>query len=265
MITIVTDSEGFEQYVVTEADGTRYSLCDRPEVDHPGKPCRHYVDEYVVTLDKERVRTDDLGPVNDSVGIARIIVAHDLIDNGTPVRNANELAVRLSNNTNLQDLQHFFAIIGEQREETAMDIATAVSTLIAETVLNGGATVDIESGTTITRSGYVVALGSEFTWKMHFNGNLAASTRMLDSAGVLPWVTQYVEQAATWIESFGDFAPVYVGAWIDDNTNTLYLDLVEILSDRNAAIKLATRRGELAIFDNTNGVDIPVSVPAVVQ
>lgn len=59
MITIVTDSEGFEQYIVTEADGTRYSLCDRPEVDHPGKPCRHYVDEYVVTLTKQSDRTPE--------------------------------------------------------------------------------------------------------------------------------------------------------------------------------------------------------------
>lgn len=115
MITIVTDSDGYEQYVVTEADGTRYSLCDRPEVDHPGKPCRHYVDEYVVTLAKTPVRTDELGPMNDSVGIARIIVAQDLVDNGASWQAAQRLAVALSNNRSLQDLQNFFAAVGEPR------------------------------------------------------------------------------------------------------------------------------------------------------
>jgi hypothetical protein len=44
MIELVRDQDGFEHYVVTESDGTRYSLCDRPEVEHPGTPCRHYVD-----------------------------------------------------------------------------------------------------------------------------------------------------------------------------------------------------------------------------
>lgn len=148
-----------------------------------------------------------------------------------------------------------------------MDIATAVSTLITETALNGGATVDIESGTTITRPGYIVALGEEFTWRMHFNG-AEASTRILSSAGVLPWVTQYVEHAVTWIEALGDWqaiSPVYVGAWIDDKTNTLYLDLSEVVADRDTALKLAARRGQLAIFDTATGQDIPVPVPAAAQ
>jgi hypothetical protein len=214
-----------------------------------------------VTLAKEsdRVRTDELGPTGENV-TEIVIVLSDIADN----HDVAWFAVSDLRRNDLDALQRWFTdTIHHDAKENTMDIATAASTLVAETVLNGGATVDIESGTTISRPGYVVALGSEFTWKMHFNGDAAASMRMLDSAGVLPWVTQYVDQAATWIESFGDFAPVYVGAWIDDNTNTLYLDLVEIVTDREAAIKLATRRGELAIFDNTNGVDIPVSVPVV--
>jgi hypothetical protein len=136
-------------------------------------------------------------------------------------------------------------------------IATAASTLACETVLNGGATVDIESGTTVSREGYVVALGAEYTWKMHTT-NQDVRTRFNSCGGLLDWVTQYVEHAVTWISDFPVFAPVYVGSWIDENTDTLYLDLVEIVSDRDSAIKLARRRGELAIFDNTNGVDIPV-------
>lgn len=139
-------------------------------------------------------------------------------------------------------------------------IATAASTLACETVLNGGATVDIESGTTVSRHGYVVALGSEYTWRMHTT-NQDIRTRFNSRGGLLDWVTQYVEHAVTWIDGFGDWqavSPVYVGSWVDENTDTLYLDLVEIVSDRDAAIKLARRRGELAIYDNTNGVDIPV-------
>ncbi len=147
-------------------------------------------------------------------------------------------------------------------------IRAAASTLMSETVLNGGATVDIASGTTVSREGYIVSLGDEYAWKMHFHGDGSASSRIHGNPGVVAWITQYVENAATWIESFGDWqvaSPVYVGAWIDDDTNTLYLDLSEVVADRDTALKLAARRGQLAIFDTATGQDVPVSVPAVVQ
>lgn len=73
----------------------------------------------MITLAKTPVRTDELGPVNDSVGIARIIVAQDLVDNGASWQGAQRLAVALSNNRSLQDLQNFFAAVGEPREVTA--------------------------------------------------------------------------------------------------------------------------------------------------
>lgn len=147
-------------------------------------------------------------------------------------------------------------------------IRAAASTLMSETVLNGGATVDIASGTTVSRPGYIVSMGEEFTWKMHFHGEGSASSRIYGNVGVIAWITQYVENAATWIESLGDWrdiAPVYVGAWIDDSTNTLYLDLSEVVADRDTALKLAARRGQLAIFDTATGQDIPVPVPAAAQ
>ena len=73
----------------------------------------------MITLDKTPVRTDELGSENDNVGIARIIVAQDLVDNGASWEGAHRLAVALSNNRSLQDLQNFFAAVGEPREVTA--------------------------------------------------------------------------------------------------------------------------------------------------
>lgn len=55
------------------------------------------------------------------------------------------------------------------------------------------------------------------------------------------------------------------GRWTDPDTGTVYWGAVEIITDLRPALTLAALRGELAIWDAAHGVEIPVSVAALVD
>ena len=115
-----------------------------------------------------------------------------------------------------------------------------ISTQIARHLVNGaqtngGATID--NLLKVPRSGYCVGLGG---------------------AQALDPKRGYMEQALEIVDAnLGDFPKCAFGAWVDaDNRNALYIEPIEILSDRADAMSAAAERGELAIYDLENGVEI---------
>lgn len=53
-----------------------------------------------------------------------------------------------------------------------------------------------------------------------------------------------------------DAESVYLGTWIDTDTDTVYFDVSEHFTDRTEAMRVARLRGELAIWDIANGKEI---------
>lgn len=115
-----------------------------------------------------------------------------------------------------------------------------ISTQIARHLVNGAQT---DGGATINhlskvpRSGYCVGLGGAVA--------LDKSRPYFDQA------LEIVDQA------LNDQPRTTFGAWVDsEDRNALYIEPVQVFSDEGAALEAAAQRGELAIFDLDNGVEI---------
>jgi len=51
---------------------------------------------------------------------------------------------------------------------------------------------------------------------------------------------------------------MYLGTWYDSTTGTSYIDVTQVLSQRDHAIKVATQANQLAIWELTKGYEIRV-------
>ena len=117
-----------------------------------------------------------------------------------------------------------------------------VSTQIARHLVNGATT---NGGATVNhllqvpRAGFCVGLGG---------------------AKALDPKRGYMEQALDIVDaSLGDFPKCAFGAWVDVNDgHALYIEPVEIFSNEADAVDAAVERGELAIYDLGEGVEIRV-------
>ena len=116
----------------------------------------------------------------------------------------------------------------------------ATSTQIARHLVNGAQT---DGGATINhllkvpRSGYCVGLG----------GAVA-----LDKA------RPYFDQALAIVDqALADEPRTTFGAWVDsEDRNALYIEAVQVFDMEHLAMNVARARGELAIYDLANGVEI---------
>ena len=121
----------------------------------------------------------------------------------------------------------------------------ATSTQIARHLVNGATT---NGGATITnllkvpRSGYCVGLGG---------------AEPLDPA------RSYMDQATAIVDNnLGKTPACAFGSWMNreageyGDSHVLYIEPVEIFSDEADALEAAEARGELAIYDLANGVEI---------
>ena len=71
---------------------------------------------------------------------------------------------------------------------------------------------------------------------------------------------QLLREVIVQLQSDSD-EPVGLGFWIDeDNPNECWIDASNLLTDKEAAIKLMKQRGELAIWDTYNQMEIRASV-----
>lgn len=137
--------------------------------------------------------------------------------------------------------------------DTLVAAADAILTGLAE---DGGATVDIHTGHPVELThGYVVSIdGYGWTWRANW-----AALHLSPNGDSIDRVQQYVNQAAVWIDSLTMANPVYVGAWHDDSTDTIHLDLSAVFSGREFALTVAREQNQLAIWDVDNGVEVRVA------
>lgn len=57
------------------------------------------------------------------------------------------------------------------------------------------------------------------------------------------------EAVETFVREHDNESGTVLGSWVDPATDTLYLDVCDVLADKRAALALARERGELAIWD----------------
>ncbi len=105
--------------------------------------------------------------------------------------------------------------------------------------LDGG-TVSVNPGVTVPSKGYVVALKGEGTTTSDFG-------------------LEYSNEVFAWIDRakiVADWNNGFLGVWTDTETDVVYFDVVKVLPEKAAALKLARDTQEIAIFDLANGKEI---------
>lgn len=125
------------------------------------------------------------------------------------------------------------------------DRATAEE-IAARTLRDGGATVSVKTLDS-PRHGYAVALP--------YCGRVLLAS---DHDGSL-WrlIGDYVSEYRAQLAPTGH----YLGTWLPGD-GFIHLDVVEVVHDLPDALTRASARGEVAVYDLHNHVDIPVEVPA---
>lgn len=115
-----------------------------------------------------------------------------------------------------------------------MDI---MDTVIEHTNLNGGASINVTTGTT-PNSGYMVSrAGSEVV----IDGELTRD-------GLEQFTQAYHEEL--------DNPDTYLGVWEDDETGLVYLDISDNLDNLDNAMALGVERDQLAIYAVDSGETI---------
>lgn len=129
-----------------------------------------------------------------------------------------------------------------------MEIENAIRNLIVGTALEGGSTQSLR-GEAVPDSGFMVG---GFANSLIFDSLLVtdASHWAVSFNGIANWVNNNLTLAT---------APeMYIGGWIDKETNSMYVDLSKLVVDREAAILTAKELGEIAIWDLGKGEEIRV-------
>jgi hypothetical protein len=120
-----------------------------------------------------------------------------------------------------------------------MNIGIAKPSEIAKTLLDNaaGCTVSRINAKPITaKRGYWV--GGRFSLMMSLD-----QPREATEAVVKAWIAFLPENVR------------HIGVWT--NENKVYFDAVDLISNRNNALEVGTRRGELAIWDIRNACELP--------
>lgn len=110
-----------------------------------------------------------------------------------------------------------------------MSYKTAAHQVLIQSLVNGGTTISRDNH--LPTTGYVV-------------GGVVPSLHY-------PMYAIDVEIIEGFIGNYIDTTG-YIGAWIDNTDNSMYLDVVEYVDELAYAMKLADERGELAIYDVVN-------------
>jgi hypothetical protein len=145
-----------------------------------------------------------------------------------------------------------------------MNIDTC-ETILQGIAENGGATVTVD-GLPVDMSGaYIVAMGREYETVVHPDAPDFVAT-VLDFVNDSHGRIAELVRAAMIIRAagIGDvYSPIHLGAWVNPDDGLVYLDLVQVHTNRDAAIALGRARKQHAIFDTTTGADIPLHVTLV--
>jgi hypothetical protein len=144
-----------------------------------------------------------------------------------------------------------------------MNIGTCDALLqgIAE---NGGATVTVD-GMPVNMSGaYIVAMGAQYETVIHPDAPDFVAT-VLDFVNEAHGRIAELVRGAMIVRAAGHdvYSPIHLGAWVNPDTGLVHLDLVQVHTNRAAAIALGRARKQRAIFDTITGADIPLHVTLV--
>lgn len=125
---------------------------------------------------------------------------------------------------------------------------TDVYVLMAhETLRNGGGTYARDAFRTKTMPNrYVVALGKPLSYAIPASLGNEAFPAIVHALRTL------ADAQDVWTPERG------LGTWLDVDSNTVYVDIVESLPNRYQAKSAARERGELAIWDKVDNVSIYV-------
>ena len=114
-----------------------------------------------------------------------------------------------------------------------------ISTQITRHLLNGAQT---DGGATINHLSQVPRTG--------FCVGLGGAVALDKSKGYFDQALAIVDQA------LADEPRTTFGAWVDMDTQALYIEPVQVFDSEKIAMNVARARGELAIFDLWKGVEI---------
>ena len=119
------------------------------------------------------------------------------------------------------------------------DVVAFAAVVVQGSFLNGGATVAYNAGkpSEVDGPGFVVGGG--------LPGIKLSALAPLDAM---------IFATARYIQQLPIDRQDYIGGWVDEEI--LYIDVVDFYQDRHEALKVARKRGELAIYDLGAGEEI---------
>jgi hypothetical protein len=109
-----------------------------------------------------------------------------------------------------------------------------ITQLFSEVLKNGGASVNPKTLASYTGSGYGVALNKESEVTLNMSQD---ASKMLND---------FIKQVAI-MRIAAMYNDCLIGLWIDNNK--LYIDLSQVIHNREQALRAAKEREQLAIFD----------------
>lgn len=124
-------------------------------------------------------------------------------------------------------------------------IERAISRTFSNAQGAGGITIKVPNGEE-PKTGYVVATSTKWTVTVD---NAKQKTR----AELKTEIKAYVKKYRSRLNQDG----LYLGLWYNKKDGKLYLDISEVLQDKEAARKLGASRDQIAIWDIFNKIEIP--------
>lgn len=132
---------------------------------------------------------------------------------------------------------------------TGITIDAAIRSLIEGARKNGGHTASA-TGYSVPGVGYMVG---GYTDSLIFDASIVMDGQH-DNI-VFNMIVRWINKNYTLATRFD----MYIGSWIDKETNSMYIDLSQHFTDRAVAIHTAIFHDEIAIWDLEKGEEIKIS------
>lgn len=134
--------------------------------------------------------------------------------------------------------------------QPTVSVESAALRLVTGIVSSGGASVPVSSNGSVPTSGYMV-------------GGIYSEEVKATSLAI--WqVTTFVERGLKVARDlYGEGSAAYLGSWLDAETGQVWFDVSEHVAERGAALRLAAKRGELAVYDIATGESVYIGASDV--
>lgn len=109
-----------------------------------------------------------------------------------------------------------------------------------DTLKNGGASYNLITGEYNPNIGYMISLPNK---EQKFSANLTYNSLQYN-------IAEFIKENATILLGGVISNDKFIGSWVENETNTIYLDISIKVENFNEALKLAIEFNQLTIFDN---------------